>query len=784
MCRLEWATASLRSRLRIRISASLRSRFGIRISEPRVLASGWRWIPLFAAAFLIATAGAATTATWEMSNYQDFMRGQLNGVSLTRDGRLMLAPKVDTLFSSGQPEIWSVAAAPDGTLYLGTGHRGRVYRVDSSGRGSVYWTSDQPEVFAVALDPKGGLYAASSPDGKIYRIEHGKASEYFAPKEKYIWALAVASDGSLFAGTGDRGRIYRISGPGKGELYYETGQSHITCLAFDASGRLLAGSEPNGLLYRVSAKGKAFALYDANLPEIRTVLPQPDGSIYAAALGGSIAHRTSAAASASAISMPITVTSSANSVTVTDSATQSGAEIKPKPETPKQTTVVQPAAAATPTVEYSGVEKSAVYKIHPDNTVETLWASKEENIYDLIATGNQLVFATDTQGRIYRLNSERKVTLIAETGQGETTRLMVWHGSVLAATGDTGILYRLGQHAGIKGTYESPVHDTGTVARWGRLNWRGETAPNTHLSFETRTGNSERPDATWSDWSEPVTNPSESLIKSPNARYIQWRAEFSGPGIVTPSLDSVTVAYLPQNNPPVVRSITALSLPAPSTNAQKTASNSAAASYSITVTDTGESSSGSTGTQAQTLARSFSQQTQITWQADDPDGDKLIYSLYFRGEGEQAWKLLKPNLYDNSYSIDADALADGRYAFRVVASDSPANPPNFARTADAVSAPVLIDNTPPTVTLGPPRRSGAALEIPVDVADHASALRRCEYSMDARPWVPIEAADGVTDSPREHYNLRIDAMPPGEHLVVIRAYDSAGNAGLAKVVVH
>ena len=56
--------------------------------------------------------------------------------------------------------------------------------------------------------------------------------------------------------------------------------------------------------------------------------------------------------------------------------------------------------------------------------------------------------------------------------------------------------------------------------------------------------------------------------------------------------------------------------------------------------------------------------------------------------------------------------------------------------------------------------------------------------MDARPWVPVEAADGVTDSAREQFHIRIDNFPPGEHLIVIRAYDVAGNAGLAKVVVR
>ncbi len=63
-------------------------------------------------------------------------------------------------------------------------------------------------------------------------------------------------------------------------------------------------------------------------------------------------------------------------------------------------------------------------------------------------------------------------------------------------------------------------------------------------------------------------------------------------------------------------------------------------------------------------------------------------------------------------------------------------------------------------------------------------LRRFEYSLDAGPWTPVEAADGVTDSPREQYHIAIDALRPGEHLLVVRAYDTANNAGLAKVVIH
>ena len=101
-----------------------------------------------------------------------------------------------------------------------------------------------------------------------------------------------------------------------------------------------------------------------------------------------------------------------------------------------------------------------------------------------------------------------------------------------------------------------------------------------------------------------------------------------------------------------------------------------------------------------------------------------------------------------------------------------------------VGPPVLVDNTPPVVQAAVPRRSGTSLEIDVDAEDRGSSLRRCEYSVDARPWQPVEAVDGVTDSPREQFLVRIDNLAPGEHLIVIRAYDAAGNAGLTKVVVR
>jgi hypothetical protein len=442
----------------------------------------------------------------------------------------------------------------------------------------------------------------------------------------------------------------------------------------------------------------------------------------------------------------------------------------------------------SPLAEIPGVDKSAVYKINPDDTVETLWSSKEENVYSLVArsaapgakqSGDSLYFATDAQGRLYRLGADRKATLMVETNEGEATRLLESPDGLVAATGDMGKLFRLADEAGASGSYESPVHDSGSVARWGRVSWRVSSAsPGGKVQVATRSGNSARPDKTWSDWSEPLSDAQNSLIRSPNARYIQWRASLEGPGA---AIENVSLAYLPQNNPPVIRSISVSS----QTSAQKSApaSSSTSAAYSITVTDTGETSTPA-GTPTQTLTHGSGSQIQVTWQADDPDGDRLLYSLYFRGEDEKEWKLLRANIVENSLLLDGDVLADGRYYFRVIASDQLSNAANVARTDELVSSPVLIDNTPPVITLSAPRRANDHLEVDADVVDQTSPLRRFEYSLDAGPWTPVEAADGVTDSPREQYHIAIDRLRAGEHLLVVRAYDTANNAGLAKVVIH
>ena len=721
---------------------------------------------LLIASLLAATLlPAAATTTWELNTFQDFVKGKFTGVALSRDGRLERAPGMKLVYDPEEAAVWSVAATAEGRIYLGTGPRGKLFEVDAAGKGKLLWTAPQPMIFAVTVDAKGIVYAATSPDGRVYRIENGRATEYFNPKAKYIWALAAAPDGRLFVATGDEGKIHVVTN-GRAEVYYETGQTHVTALALDSQGRLLAGSEPNGIVYRITSKDKAFVLYDAALPEIRSLVAGADGSLYVAALGGSLSKKTAAAAN------PATpaVAGGLISITVTDDA-QSGLDLKPKEAKPA--TGAPPATSVTsalvPTVEYAGVEKSAIYRIRPDNTVETLWTSKEENVYDLLEQNGSLFFATDLQGRIYRRTADNQVSLIAQTDQGETTRLFQVAGGILAATANRGQLFRLSSEPVALGKYESPVYDANTVAKWGRLALTGGPA----TKIQMRSGNTARPDRTWSDWEAAGPKP-----RSPAARYVQWRAD------VVDAVDAVRLFYVPQNTPPAVKSITVVGQTVASQSATRPAAAAPAstAAYTLTVTDTGEPSPAtSVGTPAQTIARSSTRQLVIVWQGEDADADPLVYNLTYRGEGESRWKLLKANTSELALTADADVFADGRYWFRVVASDRMANSGDTAREAELVSGPVVIDNTPPTINS---LQAKGRLEYLLSAQDNLSELRRCEYSLDAGPWNLLEAQDGVTDSLTETFQLVLPSLTPGEHTLSFRVTDGAGNVTARKLVIE
>ena len=726
-------------------------------------------ICVFSAIFVICgLAIAGQPAVWETSGRVELLKGDARGVSITDTGVLMLSPKLTEVFNTQQTYIWSSAVDNQGNVFLGTGHDGKTYKITAAGAGTLLYDAAELDVTALAIGPGGVVFAGTSPDGKVYRIPaDGKAEVYFDPGDKYIWSLAVMPDGSLAVGTGDSGKLYRVRAAGanpESSILVSTNQTHVISLAVTPQGDLIAGTDSGGLVLRVSPEGKTFALFDTQLREIHALAPAADGSIYALALSDAAASARAPSTPAVAPVQPTEGATPSTTVTIT-AIDESGAPIQTQPGPTRSRSDVSNA-------------RSAVFRILPDGATDVVWSSPTVTAFS-IAPGLQpgsVLIGTADKGRIYSVTNDGRDNLLLQSPEGQISSLFVRNNQVFAASSNQGKLFRFGNELVNEGTFESPVRDAKLTASWGRIWWRGGGT----VEVQTRTGNGERPDATWSDWSAVYRNPEGNQILSPRARFIQWRATVRASGSQSaPSwVEDVSVAYLPRNVAPEVLSISVLPI---GVGLQQI--------VPVTVDPNVESSGldpSLFGPVAQVPPRRFYQRgaRSFQWQAEDRNSDTLEYAIYYRALNEQTFRLLRDKLRDNFYTIDGATLADGRYVIKVIASDAPDNPPGQKLTGERLSEPVDIDNTPPVVkTTGEPQIARDGVRVVFSVDDVTGKVKKADASLDGGAWVPVFPEDGIADSGHEVYMVEFGQLGPGEHSISLRSFDSSGNVGTLSVTI-
>ena len=736
-----------------------------------LLAKVRKHLAAFVAALLLIAASAPKTYSgqpiiWETSGRADLLKGDARGVSISDTGMLMLAPRLTEVFNTEQAFVWSSAVDGQGNAYLGTGHDGKIFRVFPDGHGSLLYDAAELDVTAIVAARDGAIYAGTSPDGKVYRITpDGHAEVYFDPADKYIWSLALLADGSLAVGTGDNGKLYRVRAAGarpESSLLIATNQTHVMSLAVTAQGDLIAGTDPGGLVLRISPEGKAFALFDANLREIHALAPAADGSIYALALSDAASTGRQQSSPAPTPQPAETTGASSTSVTIT-AIDESGVPI-PQPG--------QPARSRT---DISSA-RSAVFRILPDGATDIVWSSPSITAFAIapaLQSGSVLIGTAD-KGRIYSVTNDGRDTLLLQSSEGQIASFLVRANQVYAASSNQGKLFRFGQELVAEGSYESPVRDAKLTASWGRIWWRGSG----NVELQTRTGNGERPDATWSEWSPPYRGPEGSPISSPRARFIQWRATLRS-GAAQTWMEDASLAYLPRNVAPEVLAISSLPI---GVGLQQTAQ--------LQVDPNVESSGldpSLFGAVAQVPPRRIFQRgaRSFQWQAEDRNGDTLEYAIYYRPLNETTFRLLRDKLRDSFYTIDGATLADGRYIIKIVASDAPDNPQGQALTGERLSEPVDIDNTPPVLrAVATPAAGPGGNRVVFEVDDATGKIRRGDFSLDGAPWTPLFPDDGIADSGHERYSVDLPVLAPGEHTVSLRAFDGSGNVGTLSVTLR
>lgn len=724
-----------------------------------------------AAGLLAISTLSAAPGFWQAATQADFLRGEVDQLSVDEHGRLTLGPELTRVHEAGVPFVWTMLAGADGALFLGTGNDGKVIRIDRTGQGSVFYDSTEMEVHALAPAPAGGLYVATSPDGRIYKVDaKGQAATFFDPEDKYIWSLAVDRQGNLFAGTGDKGTVYRISADGKGERFFATKATHAVSLAFDAANQLLVGTGAPGRVFRVDPAGKGFLLLDTTYQEMHALRVDPKGVIYAAAQSGRAPGAGDGIAEPVAVPPPVTpsipnVSTEITSITVAD-----------MPGSP-------PAGGAAPADRRSGT--GAIFRIQPDGLWDQIWSPSEDAPYDIvIEPDGALLVATGGKGKLYRLSGDPvRAVLVTRVPAQQATQLIRAADRTLVATSNPGRVMALSSARAARGTFESDVKDARLVSTWGVVTWRAETPTGTKVEIFTRSGNTRTPDEAWSDWAGPYANADGSPITSPKARYLQWRAVLTG-GSASPVLTSMTAAYLPRNVRPQVASIT---VHPPGVVFQKPFSSGETeiAGLDEEASERRNAATATAGGGGPALGRRIYQKGLQTfvWKADDDNGDDLTYDVFYRREGEVTWRLLKGELGDTLLVWDTSSVPNGTYVLKVAASDTRGNPPDAALVGELESSSFEIDNVAPSVQPGTVRRDGARFVVPAEIRDADSVITRVEFSVDAQRWQPAFPRDGILDARQESFEIRLDADASGRTLV-IRATDALGNVGTGQVQVR
>ena len=692
---------------------------------------------------------AAGPSVWSVNSRADVLKGDAHGVSIDQNGTITLSPKLTEVFKTEQSYIWSSAVDAAGNVYLGTGGDGKVFKVDTSGKGVLFADLSEMNVTSLTIGKSGELFAGTSPDGRVYRIDaSGKAEIYFAPKEKYIWSLAVLSDGSLAVGTGDGGKIYKVKSANatpESSLLFDTSETHIISLATDKQGNLYAGTDSNGLVMRFGPDGKPFGLLDSPLREIHDIAVVPDDAIYVLALGESAsAPKTEASPAAAAA-----------------------------PEN-KAVSVDNPPAKSR--YDLTGA-KSAVYRILPDGGTDILWASTTITGFSLYANqaGDGVLLGTSDKGRIYNIGNDGRDTLVLQTDANQISTIQSAGQNLIATSSNQGSLFRFGPETVAEGTYDSSVLDAKATATWGRIWWSSIGK----VTIQTRTGNTEKPDETWSGWSTAFADQKGGQVASPKARYLQWRAVLKS-SASTASLSEVNMAFIGRNIAPEVLSIQVLP-----TNVGLAANPPQQIDPNIELNGLDPATFGIAN--AAPPPRRVYQRgaTSLQWTAEDRNGDKLVYGIYYKEMGDVNFKLLRDDLTDNFIAIDGQSLADGRYIFKIVARDTPSNPFALALSGEKTTEPIDIDNTPPVIkTSDSAQVTGDNARVTFDASDAASYLTRAQYSVNGGEWMTVYADDGISDSPKERYTIEISVKNAGEYAVTIRVFDVNGNAGNARMIVH
>jgi hypothetical protein len=605
---------------------------------------------------------------------------------------------------------------------------------------------DASTIFAAVTLKDGSTLIGTSPTGKVYRAV-GDAVTLFADTGALaVTAIVEAKNGAIFAATMPDGKVFKIA-QGKADPFATLADaSHVWALVPDKSGAgLFAATGPEGKVFHIEPNGSSSVYYRSTETHLVSLAVAENGDVYAGSSGKGQLYKISGPGRATVIGDLPGEEVKAIAIGKGNVVWAIVNEYGEPPEPPKRGAAAGRSAAGPVSGARTKPGKGQLHRFDAQGRSERMMKHDDTHYMSLALDDKGAPYVgTGHEGRVYTVDDAHVVSLVADTDERQVGAVFVAGGKGFVASSDPAVFHRIIGRGGPDAVWTSKVLDASLRARFGTLSWRATGA----VELSVRTGGTGTPDATWTGWSNPLTAPGPI---NQTARYIQVRARFSRDP--NASLAEVTIPFVTDNVRPVITEINA-------------ATKGAAVKEPVKEVP----ASGGEPPKHDTVVK-------VTWKVDNPDADALRYRVAFRREGQTQWRdALKPDEIHTKTELEweTSALPEGKYRVRVEASDEPANPPDQVQKHALESETVLVDNTPPRIeTL-----ALAGRKLKARVVDGTSPIARVELAVDGKPeWRPLHPADGVFDTPDETVDSDVSAVvPPGSHIIVVRAFDAAGNA--------
>ncbi|MCD6326238.1 hypothetical protein J7M28_01595 [bacterium] len=699
----------------------------------------------------LASMTMATTSEFRLENKKDFAACELEGVTLTDKGKIILSCELNERAALKDSQVWAVATDASGTIFAGTGNDGKLYAQKPGAKPELLFDSKEQQIHSVMVS-KGRIYVGTGPSGIVFRIDAktGKATTLYKTGEEYVWSLAAGPRGEVYAGTGPSGRVFKIDGPGKGKMILELEAKNIMTLHYDSLRKELFVGTSSGIVYSTLGSKGLKAHLEVEGLEVRTILPDGDSIfvLLTTESGGAMPSGPPPTNEAMAAALKARMSS------------QKGAGGPPPGKAPPR----RPSRF-----------KSAVYRIDKGGNSERIFESPDSTLFSMgWDKGDMLIFGyRGDEGVVVRLTRDGESDLLRSIEDAKFISACKLSGGGFAiGTSEVAKVFELQPNAmKPEGSIISKVLDAGSRSRWGMVTWDADTPKKTGVRLFTRSGEVSKVDESWNSWEGPLTKKEGSQCKSELGRYIQIKAVLSASRKAeSPVLGELVVPYAQLNLSPKIRK--------------------------IVVHDSGNPPSSiirsckAQGTNArnQKLKRleEFSEMKHtktlraVTWQASDPNKDDLLYSVYMKGATGN-WRPLANETPLTFYVIDTSTLSDGEYRFKVSVCDSPSNPLNEELCDEDESDAFTVDNTPPTAKIRriKSRPDGSYL-VRGTFLDASGNIQAAWLAIDEQPFGVVFAKDGIFDSKEEKFEVITPALSGGGHRLTLRVEDASGNVSVIR----